>query len=80
MLKSQCATCPRACTPASVRPAAAIECEPGSNLPNAALNPKNQKDKKIHIKILNTTNDSYQYEYGYVGESKKKKGKAKRLN
>ena len=46
----------------------------------SSLNPKKQKDKKIHIKILNTTNDSYQYEYGYVGESKKKKGKAKRIN
>ena len=45
-----------------------------------SLNPKKQKEKKIHIKILNTKNDSYQYEYGYVGESKKKKGIAKRLN
>jgi hypothetical protein len=46
----------------------------------SSLNPKKQKDKKIHIKILNTKNDSYQYEYGYVGESIKKKGKAKRIN
>ena len=39
------------------------------------LNPKNMNEKKsVLIKILQTTNSSYSYEYSFLGE--KKKGKA----
>lgn len=45
------------------------------------LNPKNRIEKKdIHLKILSTSNDSYTFEYGYVGDSNKQKGVAKRLD
>lgn len=45
------------------------------------LNPKNRIEKKdIHLKILNTSENSYSFEYGYVGDSNKQKGVAKRLN
>ena len=39
------------------------------------LHPKNMQEKKaIHIKILNTKASGYQFEYSFVGESKKQKG------
>jgi len=41
------------------------------------INPKNRIEKKdIHLKILTTTDSSYTFEYSYVGESKKQKGTA----
>ena len=46
-----------------------------------SINPKNKYEKKnIHIKILSTTDESYEYEYGYPGESIKRKGMAKRID
>lgn len=40
------------------------------------LNPKNMAEEKaLHIKILTTTKNTYTFEYGMVGESKKQKGK-----
>ena len=45
------------------------------------LHPKNRKEKKgIHIKILSTTNEGYTFEYSYVGNTQKNKGKATKLN
>ena len=45
------------------------------------IRPKNRAEKKdIHLKILTTTKDSYRFEYGYVGDTNKQKGAAKRLN
>jgi hypothetical protein len=39
------------------------------------LNPKNRKEKKgIHMKIMTTSQNSYRFEYGYVGETAKRKG------
>ncbi|GAA4935415.1 hypothetical protein GCM10023314_04690 [Algibacter agarivorans] len=39
------------------------------------INPKNMAERKdIHLKILTTTDSSYTYEYSYVGETKKQKG------
>lgn len=39
------------------------------------LNPKNRAEEKpIHIKILTTQGDSYTFEYGLVGESKRQRG------
>ena len=41
------------------------------------INPKNRIEKKdIHLKILTTTDSSYTFEYSYVGETKKQKGTA----
>ncbi|GAB2769310.1 DNA topoisomerase IV [Salinimicrobium soli] len=41
------------------------------------LNPKSRSEEKpIHIKILTTKNNTYTFEYGLVGESKKQKGTA----
>ena len=41
------------------------------------INPKNMAEEKdIHLKILTTTDSSYTYEYSYVGETKKAKGTA----
>ena len=41
------------------------------------INPKNMSEEKsIHMKILSTTNDSYIFEYGIVGDPNKSKGKA----
>lgn len=38
--------------------------------------PKNNTERKaIHIKILTTTKEGYSFEYGYVGDSKKQRGK-----
>jgi len=39
------------------------------------LHPRNRKEKKgIHMKILTTSADGYQFEYGFVGEKSKMKG------
>ncbi|WP_051119666.1 hypothetical protein [Gillisia sp. CAL575] len=39
------------------------------------LHPKNIAERKpLHIKILTTKKDSYTFEYGLVGDPKKKKG------
>lgn len=44
------------------------------------LNPKNRAERQpIHIKILTTGKDSYMFEYGLVGDSKKEKGEVKRI-
>lgn len=44
------------------------------------LNPKNRAERQpIHIKILTTGKDSYTFEYGLVGESRKQKGEVKRV-
>lgn len=44
------------------------------------LNPKNRAERQpIHIKILTTGKDSYIFEYGLVGDSKKEKGEVKRV-
>lgn len=44
------------------------------------LHPKGIKDrKKVHIKIIETTNDGYYFLYGFVGEAIQTKGFAKRL-
>ncbi|WP_452602594.1 DNA topoisomerase IV [Pontimicrobium sp. MEBiC06410] len=41
------------------------------------INPKSMAERKdIHLKILTTTDSSYVFEYSYVGETKKQKGKA----
>ena len=45
------------------------------------INPKNMAEHKdIHLKILTTTDSSYTYEYSYVGETKKQKGIAYKIN
>ncbi|MBT8271980.1 MAG: DNA topoisomerase IV [Flavobacteriaceae bacterium] len=45
------------------------------------VNPKNRIEKKdIHLKILSTTDSSYVFEYNYVGEARKQKGIAKRID
>ena len=45
------------------------------------INPKTLAEKKdIHLKILNTTDNAYNFEYGYVGEANKQKGIASRLD
>ncbi len=42
--------------------------------------PKFRADKKgVHIKILQTDSEGYQFEYNFVGDSNKAKGYAKRL-
>ena len=45
------------------------------------INPKNMSEKKaIDIKILSTTKNSYTFEFGVVGNNKKQKGTATRIN
>jgi hypothetical protein len=45
------------------------------------INPKNMAEQKdIHLKILTTTDSSYTYEYSYVGEIKKQKGVAYKID
>jgi hypothetical protein len=45
------------------------------------INPKNRAEQKtIHMKILTTQNNTYLFEYNIVGDSKKKKGTAKKIN
>ena len=44
------------------------------------INPKNMAEQKdIHLKILTTTDSSYTFEYSYVGDIKKQKGVAYKL-
>lgn len=45
------------------------------------INPKNRAEKKaIHFKIISTDKDTYFFEYGLVGSSKKQRGIAKKTN
>lgn len=45
------------------------------------INPKNMAEEKdVHLKILTTTDSSYTFEYSYVGEVKKAKGTAYRVD
>ena len=44
-------------------------------------NPKNRAEEKpIHMKILTTKNNTYTFEYGLVGDTKKRKGTAVKVN
>lgn len=44
------------------------------------VNPKNRAEEKaVHMKILSTTSDSYTFEYSIVGQEKKQKGTAKKM-
>lgn len=44
------------------------------------INPKSMAERKdIHLKILNTSDSGYAFEYSYVGEAIKQKGSAKRV-
>jgi hypothetical protein len=43
------------------------------------INPKNRAEEKaIHMKILTTTENTYNFEYNIVGDSNKKRGTATR--
>lgn len=45
------------------------------------LNPKNKAEEKpIHIKILTTTESSYTFEYNIVGDNRKFKGTAHKID
>lgn len=45
------------------------------------LHPKNMAEQQpLHIKILTTSKDTYTFEYGLVGESKKQQGTARKVN
>lgn len=45
------------------------------------IHPKNMAEQKdIHLKILTTTDSSYTYEYSYVGETRKQKGIAYKID
>ncbi len=45
------------------------------------LHPKNMAEQKaIHMKILNTDKNTYTFEYGLVGETKKQRGTVKKIN
>lgn len=45
------------------------------------LNPKNKAEEKpIHIKILTTTESSYTFEYSVVGDNRKFKGTAHKID
>ena len=45
------------------------------------LHPKNMAEKKsISIKILSTSKDSYTFEFGVIGNNKKLKGTATKIN
>lgn len=44
------------------------------------INPKNMAEEKaIHIKIISTTSDTYLFEYSVVGDSRKEKGTARKI-
>lgn len=44
------------------------------------INPKSRIERKdIHLKILTTTATTYTFEYGYVGDTNKQRGEAKRI-
>ncbi|PHR90607.1 MAG: DNA topoisomerase IV [Leeuwenhoekiella sp.] len=45
------------------------------------LNPNSMMERKaLHFKILSTSEDSYTFEYGIVGETKKQKGSVKKVS
>ena len=45
------------------------------------LNPKNKAEQKsVHMKILTTTDNSYTFEYSFVGDNNKSKGTAIKTN
>ncbi|MDT0294238.1 DNA topoisomerase IV [Mesonia ostreae] len=45
------------------------------------LNPKNMAEEKpLHMKILTTEGNTYTFEFSVVGEDKKQKGVAKRID
>ena len=45
------------------------------------MNPKNREEKKpVQMKILTTTNNSYTFEYSFVGDSKKQRGTVTKFN
>lgn len=45
------------------------------------LKPKNMAERQpLHIKILTTSNDTYTFEYGLVGEPVKQKGTARKVD
>jgi len=45
------------------------------------LNPKSMADEKaIHMKILTTEKNTYTFEYNIVGQTKKERGTARRVN
>ena len=45
------------------------------------IHPKNMAERKdIDLKILTTTDSSYTYEYSYIGETKKQKGIAYKVD
>ncbi len=45
------------------------------------INPKNMAEEKaIHMKILTTKGDEYIFEYNIVGDTKKQKGTAKKID
>ena len=45
------------------------------------LNPNSMMERKaLHFKILSTSEDSYTFEYGIVGESNKQKGSVKKVS
>lgn len=45
------------------------------------INPKNMEEKKgIHIKMLSTDSKGYIFEYSYVGNTQKNKGKAIKID
>jgi len=45
------------------------------------IKPKNRIEKKdVHLKILTTDKNSYTFEYSYVGEVNKQKGKAVKID
>ncbi|RZJ74078.1 MAG: DNA topoisomerase IV [Flavobacterium sp.] len=45
------------------------------------IHPKNmQEQKAVHMKILNTTEDSYTFEFSIVGDTNKQKGTVTKLN
>lgn len=45
------------------------------------INPEGMAEEKpLHIKILTTTDKGYTFEYGQVGDSKKARGKVKRVS
>ncbi len=44
------------------------------------IRPKNRIERKnVHLKILSTTDSSYTFEYSYLGETKKQKGTAYKI-
>ena len=46
-----------------------------------AIHPKNRAEQKpIHMRILSTDGDTYEFEYGLVGSTKKQKGTAKKIH